>query len=148
MKKKLLIPILILSLTVNLALAMVIYNLEKPCTVYIAIDGEIQLYNMGSSVASSLDWGRMVAGQSKNVSLTLRNNGARYHGVNWTVVGLPSGFSIRAFFGATQGLWLKDFGLIGIQAGQNLTLTFELTVGGSVEASKSYGWTLKLTSNG
>lgn len=148
MKKKLLIPILVLSLTVNLAFAAVIYSLEKPCTVYVAVDGEIQLYNIGSSVVSSLDWGRMISGQSKNVSLTLRNNGARYHGVNWTVVGLPSGFSVRAFFGAAQGLWLKDIGLIGIQAGQNLTVTFEIIIGGSVEASKSYGWTLKLTSTG
>jgi len=47
-----------------------------------------------------------------------------------------------------NGVWLKDGSQIGINADEAFNVTFELTVGTGVESGKSYGWTLKLMSNG
>ena len=150
-KTALVLAIVLLLATVSMAYATVLYTLQKPMTVTVAgSDGELQLYSSSSldMVVNSVDFGMIGRGTSKNSTVMyLKNAGAKDVSVMWNCLNLPSGFTVKAYFGpaASQpnNLWTSGISLL---AGTVCTVKFEISVDTST-TSKAYSWTVQFQSN-
>jgi hypothetical protein len=145
---------LLLVGSLGLVAAAVLFTLNKPASVYVAMsDGEIQLYSdQACSLAiDQIGFGSMVQGMSKNCSVMyLKNLGVSSVAITWSAPDLPSAFIMKGYFGVggSTTQWAEWANGITLQPNTVCPVKFQLSIiGVTMLVGQTYSWTMRLQSS-